>query len=213
MSARIIIEYHLEKFQTMGNTMSDLNFDCLPFLYAQEPAYNMKGCKVSKSYYDLEGREAVRIVYEKIIGDFVFEEITYQNVFLGMGKAIHYYDFAGESSYKKSMQPYYFKLEPVFVGDGTETILSFSSQKQRKILKEERYAADEWLSAKNPNLYKMLYLKYGTIYQAYLRTGYKDDLVNAFDMETDESILAIFQNEVYGLEPMTVKELIILNLQ
>lgn len=31
-----------------------------------------------------------------------------------------------------------------------ETIKGFSSQKQRKILKEERYAADEWLNSQNP---------------------------------------------------------------
>ncbi|MTH18280.1 hypothetical protein [Flavobacterium sp. LC2016-01] len=65
-----------------------------------------------------------------------------------MGKSIHDYDLAGEIAYTKKLQPYYFSLQPVFVGDGTETISGFSSQKQRKILKEECYAADEWLNAK-----------------------------------------------------------------
>lgn len=130
-----------------------------------------------------------------------------------MGKSIQYYDWAGEIAYTKKLQPYYFSLQPVFLGDGTETISGFSSQKQRKILKEERYTADEWLNAQNPNLYAILYARYGVIYQAYLRTGYKDDLVNAFESETDESILTIFNNEVFGMEPMTVKELIIMNLQ
>ncbi|MTH18279.1 hypothetical protein [Flavobacterium sp. LC2016-01] len=59
----------------------------------------------------------------------------------------------------------------------------------------------------------MLYAKYGVIYQASLRTGYKDELINAFDSETDPAILPVFNNQVFDMEPSTVKELIILNLQ
>lgn len=51
-----------------------------------------------------------------------------------------------------------------FLGDGIETIADFSSQKQRKILKEERYAADEWLDSQNPNLCNLLYTKYEVLY-------------------------------------------------
>lgn len=213
MEAEIVIQHYLDKYQTNGTTMSDIKFDCLPFLYAQEPDYNMKGCKVSKSYYDKRGREAVRIVYKKIVGDFHYDGVIHNNVFLGMGKSILYFNCAGEIVTTKTLQPYYFKLQPVFIGDGTETIIGFSSQKQRKILKEERYAADEWLNAQNPNLYAMLYAKYGAMYQYYLRTGYKEELINAFDSETDQAIVSIFNNEVFGMEPMTIKELIILNLQ
>jgi len=209
----IVIQHYLDKFQTIANTLSDISFDNLPFLYAKEPEYNMKGYKVSKSYFSVNHKEAVRIVYEKIFDDFKYNNVVYKNVFIGIQKKIQYYDWGGNIAYTKNLQPYYFSLQPVFVDDGTETISSFSSQKQSKILKEERYAADEWLKAQNPNLYALLYAKYGVIYQAYLRTGLKEPLLNAFEFETDEAILSIFNNQVFGMEPMTVKELIILNLQ
>lgn len=213
MGAQIVIDHYLEKYQTSGNTLTDISFDCLPFLYAKEPDYNMKGIKVLKSYFDQSHREAVRIQYLKIYEDYVYNGVTYPNVFVGMRKDIHYFDWSGQISYTKSLQPYYFALQPIFFGDGTETIKGFSSQKQRKILKEERYAADEWLNSKNPNLYKMLYAKYDAIYQTYLRTGFKYELLNAFEAETDPTILNVFNNQVFGMEPMTLKELIILNLQ
>lgn len=213
MSVQLVIQYHLEKFNTLANTLTDISFDCLPFLYAKEPDYNMKGVKVLKSYFDKTHREAVRIQYIKLHEDFIYKDVTYSNVFVGVRKEIHYFDWSGQISYTKRLQPYYFALQPIFLGDGTETIKSFSSQKQRKILKEERYAADEWLNSQNPNLYAMLYAKYGAIYQTYLRTGFKDDLLNAFEAETDPAILTVFSNQVFGMEPMTVKELIIINLQ
>jgi len=59
----------------------------------------------------------------------------------------------------------------------------------------------------------MLYSKYGAIYQTYLRTGFKDDLLNAFESEIDPAILTVFNNQIFGMEPMTFKELIIINLQ
>lgn len=213
MQPQIVLEHYLAKFQTIGNTSTDINFDCLPFLYAKEPDYNMRGVKVLKSYFDQSHPEAVRIQYFKIYEDFIYNNVTYPNLFVGMRKDIHYFDWAGEIAYTKSLQPYYFALKPIFMGDGSETIKGFSSQKQRKILKEERYAADEWLNSQNPNLYKMLYAKYGDIYQTYLRTGFKDDLLNAFEAETDPAIITVFNNQVFGMEPMTFKELVILNLQ
>lgn len=211
--AEIVLEHYLNKFKTRANTLTDISFDCLPFLYAKEPDYNMKGIKVSKSYFDKLHRETIRITYNKIIDDFVYNGISYTNVFKGIRKDILYFDWAGNVAFTKKLQPYYFALQPIFLGDGTETIKGFSSQKQRKILKEERYAADEWLNSQNPDLYAMLYSKYGVVYQAYLRTGFKSDLVNAIEAEVDPAILSVFNNEVYGMEPMTVKELIILNLQ
>ena len=213
MSAELVLNHYLEKYQTRANTLTDISFDCLPFLYSKEPNYNMKGVKVSKSYFDKSNREAVRIQYVKMYEDFIYNNVTYPNLFVGMRKDIHYFDWSGQIAYTKSLQPYYFALQPIFMGDGTETIKGFSSQKQRKILKEERYAADEWLNSQNPNLYAMLYAKYGAIYQTYLRTGFKDDLLNAFEAETDPAILTVFNNQVFGMEPMTVKELIIINLQ
>jgi len=213
MKAQIVINHYLEKYQTSGNTLTDINFDCLSFLYAKEPDYNMNGVKVLKSYFDKSNREAVRIQYIKIYEDFIYNNVTYPNLFVGIRKDIHYFDWSGQIAYTKSLQPYYFALQPVFMDDGTERVKGFSSQKQRKILKEERYAADEWLNSRNPDLYKMLYAKYGAIYQTYLRTGFKDDLLNAFESETDPAILTVFNNQVFGMEPMTFKELIILNLQ
>lgn len=213
MSAQIIIEHYLEKYQTMANTITDISFDCLPFLYAKEPDYNVKGCKVSKSYYDRNDLEAIRIVYDKIIGDFTFEGTTYNNVFLGIYKSVQYYDWAGEIAYTKKMQPYYFSLQPVFLGDGNQTIIGFSSRKQRQVLKRERYSADEYLQSMSPLIYRALYQNYKNEYENYLITGISDFLINAINLETDESILNFLNKEVYGFEPMTIKELIILNLQ
>lgn len=117
-------------------------------------------------------------------------------------------DWAGEIAYPKRKQPEYFDLQPVFLGDGTETVVGFSSQKQRQILKTERYNADDYLQAKNPNLYALLYGRYTANYDYYLKTGKKDALVTAINAETDVNINAVFDNLVYGTE-ITVKELIL----
>lgn len=213
MSAEIVIQHYLDKYQTIGNTMTDISFDNLPFLVEREPVYNMKGQKVSKSYCDNSGREAVRLTYEKLIGDYIYNDVVYHDVFLGFSKKVHYLDWAGDIAYSKSLQPYCFNLEPVFVGDGTETVVGFSSQKMREVLRTERFKADDYLSAKNPLLYAMLYASYGNEYNAYLRTGVKEAFVNKLNSETNPELLAVLNNQVYGFEPMTVKELIILNLQ
>jgi hypothetical protein len=213
MSAQIVIQYHLDKFQTMANTMSDISFDNLPFLQERESIYNMKGQKVSKSYYDQKGKEAVRITYDRVFGDYKYNETIYPNVFLGLQKTIHYMDWAGEIAYSKKKQFYAFDLQPVFVGDGTETVVGFSSQKQRQILKSERLSADDYLQAKNPKLYALLYASYKDEYNEYLRTGVCTAFVNRLNNETNVDIKAVLNNEVFGYEPMTVKELIIMNLQ
>lgn len=80
----------------------------------------MKGCKVSKSYFDLDDREAVRIQYFEIYEDFVYNDITYPNLFVGMRKNIHYFDWSGQIAYTKNLQPYYFALQLIFFGDGSE---------------------------------------------------------------------------------------------
>ena len=103
-------------------------------------------------------------------------------------------------------------LQPVFLGDGTETVVGFSSQKQRQILKTERYNADDYLQAKNPNLYALLYGRYTANYDYYLKTGKKDALVTAINAETDVNINAVFDNLVYGTQ-ITVRDLILMNLQ
>ncbi|WP_374173601.1 hypothetical protein [Flavobacterium tructae] len=213
MNPEIVIQHYLNKYQTNANLVTDISFDCLPFLYAKEPVYNMKGCKISKSYYDQANREAVRIQYTKIYKDHFYNKLTYPNVFVGIQKDIHYLDWTGNIAHTKNLQPYYFALQPIFTDNGSETIKGFSSQKQRKILKEERYAADEWLNSQNPDLHTILHSKYGPLYQTYLQTGFKENLLLALEAETNPDILTFFNNEVFGMESMTAKELIISILQ
>lgn len=209
----IVLQHYLDKFQTMANTMTDISFDCLPFLIEKEPVYNMAGQKVSKSYFDKSGREAIRIAYGRMYGDYTYNSVVYNDVFLGFSKVIYYLDWAGEIAYSKNLQPYEFNLQPVFIGDGTETVVGFSSAKMRKVLKEERFAADDFLSGKNPQLYALIFSRYTNEYNGYLRTGVKEELVTAMNAESNVDILAVLNNEVFGFEPMTVKELIFLNLQ
>jgi hypothetical protein len=212
MSAEIVLNHYLEKYQTKADTITDINFDNLSFFTAKEKIIDMKGQWVSKSYYAENGKEAVRITYEKLYGIHTHNGVEWPNTFLGVGKSIHYLDWAGEIAYTKRKQPEYFDLYPVFLGDGTETIVGFSSQKQRQILKTERYNADDYLQAKNPNLYALLYGRYTANYDYYLKTGKKDALVTAINAETDVNINAVFNNLVYGTE-ITVRQLILMNLQ
>jgi hypothetical protein len=90
MSAQIVLDHYLEKYQTSGNTLTDISFDNLPFLQEREPLYNMKGEKVSKSYHDTQGREAIRITYDRVFGDYQYNGTVYPNVFLGLQKTVHY---------------------------------------------------------------------------------------------------------------------------
>lgn len=211
---KLVIQHYLDIYQTMANTLTDISFDGLPFLIAKEPLYNMKGRKISKSYYDKTGKEAVRISYNYIFGNHTYENILYENVFLGLKKTIHYLDWTGQIAYSKNLQPYFFDLQPVFNRvDETTVNITFSSQKQRQILKSERYSSDDYLQAQNPTLYALLYSRYSSHYDYYLKTGKKEALVSAMNAETDPGINTVFDNEVYGYEPMTVKELIIMNLQ
>lgn len=212
MSAEIVIQHYLDKYQTLGNTLTDINFDNLSFFTTKEKIIDMKGQWVSKSYYAVNDKEAVRITYEKLYGTHTHNGVEWPNVFLGVGKSIHYLDWAGEIATTKRKQPEYFDLKPVFLGDGTETVVGFLSQKQRQILKTERYNADDYLQAKNPNLYAMLYGRYTSTYEFYLKTGKKEALVAAIAAEADADINAAFDNLVYGTE-ITVKELILMNLQ
>lgn len=213
MKAQLVIDYIVELKSINLNTLTDKSFDNISWLNEREPVYNMKGEKVSKSYFYENKKEAVCIEYSKIIGDYEYNGDTYPDTFLGFKKCMCWLDWAGEIAVRKEMQPYYFNLEPIFLADGTETVIGFSSPKMRKSMKEERYAADDYLQAKNPQLYAMLYSRYGNEYNGYLRTGVKDAFVSAIENETDVDVLAVLNNEVFGFEPITVKELIIMNLQ
>lgn len=213
MSAQIVLDHYLEKYQTSGNTLTDISFDNLPFLQEKEPLYNMKGQKVSKSYHDTKGKEAIRITYDRVFRDYEYNGTVYPNVFLGLQKTVHYLDWAGAIAYSKKKQFYSFDLQPVFLGDGTETVVGFSSQKLRKVLKDERLAADDYLQAMNQQLYAALYQAYQVEYNTYLRTGISQPFVTAVNNETNPQVLAMLNKEVFGYEPMTVKELVIMNLQ
>ncbi|WP_300978087.1 hypothetical protein [Flavobacterium sp.] len=213
MSAQIVLNHYFEKYQTLGNTLTDVSFDNLPFLQEREPQYNMKGQKVSKSYHDIQGREAIRITYDRVFGEHQYDGTVYPNIFLGLQKTVHYLDWAGAIAYSKKKQFYSFDLQPVFLGDGTETVVGFSSQKMRKVLKDERLAADDYLQSMNPVLYAALYQAYQVQYNTYLRTGISQPFVSALNSETNSQILAMLNKEVFGYEPMTVKELVIMNLQ
>lgn len=209
----LVIDYVVKLKGINLNTLTDKDFSNISWLNEREPVYNMKGEKVSKSYLYEKQKEAVRIEYSKIVGDYEYNGVVYPETYLGWKKCMCWLDWVGEIGFRKEMQPYYFNLEPVFLADGTETVIGFSSPKMRKSMKEERYAADDYLQAKNPQLYAMLYSKYGNEYNGYLRTGVKDEFVSAINAETDPTILAALNNEVFGYEPMTVKELILMNLQ
>ena len=65
----------------------------------------------------------------------------------------------------------------------------------------------------NPQLYAALYQQYQVEYNSYLRAGVSTAFVNALNNETNPQILAMLNKEVFGFEPMTVKELVIMNLQ
>jgi len=212
MSAQLVVNYITEQRGINLNTLTDTDFSKLSWLNEREPVSNMKGEKVSKSYYFENTKEAIRIEYFKIIGDYTYNGVVYPDTYLGWRKDMLWLDWAGEVGYKKAMQPYYFNLEPVFVGDGTETVVGFSSPKMRKSMKEERYAADDYLQSKNPNLYALLYGRYTSQYEFYLKTGKKADLVTAINGEANADIIAVFENLVFGTE-ITVKELILMNLQ
>ncbi|MFV5702184.1 hypothetical protein ACM55F_09960 [Flavobacterium sp. XS2P12] len=210
---QLVIDYIVEQRGINLNTLTDKDFSNFSWLNEREPVTNMKGEKVSKSYYFENKKEAIRIVCHKIYGDYEYNDVIYPNTYLGWKKDMHWVDWAGELQVTKPMQPYYFNLEPVFVGDGTETVIGFSSPKMRKSMKEERYSADDYLQSKNPNLYALLYGRYTAHYEFYLKTGKKFNLVTAINGETDPDINAVFDNFVFGYEPMTVRELILMNLQ
>ena len=130
--AEIIVNHYLEKYGNLANTLTDISFDNLSFLQEQEPEYNELGQKVSKTYFDLKGKEAVKIEYSRVFGDHVFNGETFENIFLGLQKIVHFYDWAGEIAYTKNKQVYLFKLEPEYTG---EIVTGFTSRKMRDILR------------------------------------------------------------------------------
>lgn len=209
MAAELVINHYLNKYKTLANTMSDISFDNLPFIYVKEPIVDVKGQRLSKSYFDREtNKEAVKIAYEKLIDD--YEGVS--NVFIGIKKTINYLDWSGEIALKKEMQPYYFNLAAVYDLQGSN-IISYSSLKQQQIIQQERQMADFQLKSRNPSLYAILYNKYKINYDHYLLTGDKAALVEEINTETDTTILDFLNKIVVGTANTTVKELIFMTLQ
>ena len=211
-TARLGLEYLLSKFK-LGNALTDKAYNNMSILYAKEAVYNMKGEKVSKSYYShYKDKEIVRQEYSKVIGTHRHEGIDYPNIFIGVDRKVYHMFWDGVAHFKGSHK-FMFTLSPVYLGDGTSTIVGFSSQKKRKFLKEERYNADDYLQSKNPTLYAFVYNSFATQYEGYLRTGDKTPLVVAITDETDTSVLAVLDMEVAEMPGVTIRNLILSNLQ
>jgi len=213
--ARIVIDYIQEQIGINLDTLIDKDFSQFSWLTEREPIVDMKGQKVSKSYYvNFRGKEieAVRIEYKKLIGDYVYEGVLYSNTFIGVSKDKLWLRWDGTTAKSKADQNYIFTLQPIFDTTDTALVVGFSSRAQRKILKEERYNADDWLQSQNPTLYLLLYNAYTSLYDSYLRSGNKTALVDAINSETDVNLNEIFERNVYGLN-ITIKELILMNLQ
>lgn len=209
----ILLEFLIKKYRKdiQFTSVLDVSFHELNFLDENEPIIDEKGFKVSKSYC-YKGKEVVKLEYHKIIQDYMFESNLYNDVYIGNYKVIKYATTDG-SFVLKTKRPYLFDLKPVYATDGSETITSFSSIKQRQILKSERYKADEFLQSENPELYAFLYSYFNREYDFYLKTGVKDSLVNALDSENRTEVLAVLNKQVEGFENLSVVNLIKMNLQ
>jgi hypothetical protein len=205
--AKLVIAYIRKKLGVQLDTIVDKDFSQLDWLSQQEAIYNEKGEKVSKSYF-YKDKEAIRITYHKIYEDYK----GIKNIFIGFFKQVHWIDWAGNIASSKKMQPYYFHLEPVTLGDGKETVVNYSSPKMRSVMKKERYNADDFLQSKNPQLYTLIYTNYKEDYEMYLSTGDKSQLVGAIKSEVKEEINAVLNSTVFESE-VTIKDLIISSLQ
>lgn len=141
MSAKIVLQYHLERFKTMALTLTDISFENLSFLTAGEKITNDLGEWVSKSYYDLKGREAVKIIYSKVFKTYVYNGISYENVFVGLKKSFLFMNWSGEVAYSKNKPIEYFTLSSV--EDSSGKIIGFSSPKVRNLLRAELKTAKD----------------------------------------------------------------------
>ncbi len=211
MSVRVGIDY-VKELMGIHHNLMDEDFSQTEYLNEREPIKDLKGQRVSKSYYFNNEKEIIRIEYFKLYGDYSYDNVTYPNVYLGIRKVKIWLLWDGEIHRVKEEKPYYFTLEPTFIGDGTETVTGFSSPKMRAIMREERYNADDYLQAKNPDLYALLFGRYTAEYEYYLKTGKKANLVDAITNEADVNINAVFDNLVFGTT-ITVRDLILMNLQ
>ena len=135
--ARIVIDYIQEQRGINLDTLIDKDFSQFSWLIEREPILNEQGERVSKSYFtdDKYNKEAIRIEYHKIIGDYEFEGTIYPNTFLGLGKDFHWLRWDGTIGKSKSAQKYLLNLLPIYEN---EIITGFTSLMMRKILAEEQ---------------------------------------------------------------------------
>jgi hypothetical protein len=133
MSAKLVIEHIVETQGINLSTLTDKDFSQMSWLDEYEPIIGLNGESISKSYY-YKKKEAIRIVYGKIYGDFEYQGIVYQNTYLGLTKQICWIDWAGEIGDYTKTRNYYFNLKPIDVNDLSK---GFTSLKMRKIQKEE----------------------------------------------------------------------------
>lgn len=197
----------------------DLDINKSNVLEAREAYYSSKGIKKYKDYYyvynDKDGNEveqlAVRIRYTKIYKDIEYEGVTINGIWAKTQKFFDYYFEDGTFS-TKVIQPQAFHLNPVFKGDGTETLVGFSSIKQMDFLRKERYTADKYLQSKNIGLYQLIYNNYKDTYNTYLSSGNKLAFIEQLDNESDPIILATLNHQVTGTT-LKIIDLIKMNLQ
>lgn len=202
-----------------------IEYDKCGFLSPGESKYGLKGEKKYKNYYN-NGVLVVSQVYETIYENKTHEGFTVQNIPIRTIKKIRFYK--NETVYKeKLVETLNFDVYPseTLNQQGQIVAVSFNSMKLEKFLKENRYEADSLMKSFNATLYNWLYAAYGALYTSYLQTGNSAPLVNAFNAETnptnlfilnklvEERELRVLLGEMEQYPQITVKELIIMNLQ
>jgi hypothetical protein len=202
-----------------------IEYDKCGFLSPGESKYGLKGEKKYKNYYN-NNVLVVSQIYETIYETKTHEGFTVQDVPVGTIKKIRFYKNA--TIYKeKLIETLNFDVYPSEALDeqGQIVDVSFNSMKLEKFLKENRYEADSLMKSFNSTLYNWLYSSYGGLYTAYLQTGNSTPLKLAFQNETnptnlfilgklvEEKDLKVLLGEMVQYPQVTVKDLIIMNLQ
>lgn len=202
-----------------------IEYDKCGFLTPKEARYGLKGIKLNKDYF-FENILVVSQVYETQYENKTHLNFTIENVPVKTIKKIRFY--IDENHYKeKIVETLNFDVQPSEAKDqsGNIVAVTFNSMKLEKYLKQNRQEADVLMKSFNPILYNWLYSAYGSIYTAYLDTGSSSNLKQAFENETnptnlfilnkvvEESDLAILLGPMEAYPQITVKQLILMNLQ
>lgn len=204
---------------------TQIEFDKCGFLTPCEAKYGLKGVKLRKDYKK-DNQIVVSQIYELLTETKSHAGFTINNVPVSLIKKIRFY--ITDSYYKeKTVETLTFDVHASEAKNqnGDIVAVTFNSMKLEKYMKENRHEADVLLKSFNSTLYSWLYSAYGSIYTKYLDTGVSTELVSAFENETNPTNLFILnkiveeQDLAVLLGPMpvypqiTVKELIIMNLQ